>query len=58
MFVLRAKDAEVGVFRLRGLELRFGLGYIFIGIETCIETLFGDVVRILIGLDGIVEQFF
>ena len=58
MFVLRAKDSEIGVFRLRGFELRLGLSNIFIGIDPGIESLFGDVVRILIGLDCIVEKFF
>src|SRR5579862_6782432 len=58
MFVLRAEYAEVGVLRFGGVELGFGLGDGFLIVDASFEKGFGQVERVLIGLDGFVEQLF
>ena len=55
MLELRAQDAEVGILRLRGVQLRFGLRDGFIGGDAGAELNLGQVQRIPIAGDGLIE---
>jgi len=58
VLVLRAGDAEIGVLRARGVELGLRLGDGFFAIDACFIERFGEIERVLIGLDGLIEQLF
>ncbi len=56
MLILRTQNAQVGVLRLRGLELRLGLHQIFVGIDAGLRKLPRQRHRVFIGLYRFVQK--
>src|SRR5580692_5191848 len=57
MFVLSAKNAEVGVLGLRRLELSLGLGDGLVGVDAGFVKRLGETQGFLVGDDRVVQQF-
>ena len=56
MFELGALDSEVDQLRLRGVELGLGLRHVAIGGDAAGEAVAREREKLLVGLDGCVEQ--
>src|ERR1700723_2331367 len=56
MLVLSPLDSDVGVLHARRVELCFCLGYVRRGSSATIEPTLSQLQRVLIGLDGVIEQ--